>query len=317
MDEGASDIRVAWIGPSSPPSDWPFEQCQLEFLIKRWNSISAWLNETLVERSKFERLVFSLPHRDRTATHAINTFHQHDPIQPMCVLLNDLWLGHRRSWNPDLQIPSFYWWNLQDQLLPWLRGSGVTTNHQAATWNLHWTNDYWQQPAHSYTPTADSQLTLFLGTDAKNIAELEEVLQLQGLNSEHLLFNSDDPLKQLDQLANCSYLATQLEALLDEAQERYKSVRIWWCGTALKYPGAELLSTSLLGDLEARLKQLQGSRQVEFGWLTMLPDYDQWMCLYRVGFCRLLGQPYRWQGLLPSSIKPKSRQPGLSKQRLG
>jgi hypothetical protein len=314
VDEGASDIRVAWIGPSSPPNDWPFEQCQREFLIKRWSNISAWLDESLVERSKFERIVFSLSHRDRTATQAINAFHQNDPIQPMCVLLNDLWLGHRRSWIPDLQVPSFYWWNLQDQLLPWLRESGKAPKHVPVAWKLHWANDYWQQPAHSDPQTADSQLTIFLGTNAKNIAELEEVLQLQGWSAGHLLFNSDDPLKQLDQLANCSYLASQLESLLDEAQERYDSVRIWWCGSAIKHPGAELLSTSLISDLEVRLRNIQASRRVEFGWLTMLPDYDQWMSLYRVGFRRLLGQPYRWQGLLASSIKPKYTEPQVAEQ---
>lgn len=303
LDNGLSNSAIAWIGSIAEPFDWVFESCLNRHLIRRWPDASSWFAERAEERARYSHLIFALSRRDRYLIEQINDLQRREPIVSVCVVMSDLWLGHRRSSSPKLTLPCFYWWNLQDQLLPWLTPKSQPAAVEVFQGKLSSGNDYWQQ-AHANQAPPDSNYHHIILTSNERLAEPliaalhSETLHSDTLHSEShpwelMYFSSHLPEKQLEQWSSCSMFATQLQTLLQAGLRTSSKVRIWWCGGTMNDSSLTKINHIFLRPLEKKISSLRQSADVELGWYTLLADYAQWAMLRRLGFTRLVAAPFR------------------------
>lgn len=292
-DDGLSNSAIAWIGSITEPFDWVFESCSNRHLIRRWHDASCWFAEPAEVQARYSHLIFALSRRDRYLIERINDLQRREPIVSICAVLSDLWLGHRRSCSPKLSIPCFYWWNLQDQLLPWLTPKTRSAANEVFQGKLSSGNEYWQQ-AHAIPESPDHQCQNILLTSNAHLAEpLIASWHSESERCELAYFSSHLPEKQLEQWASCSMFSTQLQHLLQADQRTSSNVRIWWCGGTMNESSLTKINHIVLRPLKKKISSLCQSSDVELGWYTLLADYRQWTMLRELGFTRLVAAPFR------------------------
>lgn len=296
MDKGMSNGFIAWIGPISEPFDWVFENCAAEHLIRQWPDTESWFAEAAAVRGRFSHLVCALGRRDRLLVEQINSLQRREPIVSICGVMSDLWLGHRRSASPKLIVPCFYWWNLHDQILPWLRSN--TQQHVIDTFQgkLSDGNDYWQKLKDFSLETAPTQRTIVLTGNDRAALPLLEVLNAGPAPTDVIRFSSDLPEKQLAQWSECNVLSGQLKRIVQEANQASLKVRIWWCGGTMHESNMDNFTQNHAEQLARNLSILKQHGKVDFGWYATLVDYRQWKLLRHLGFTRLLAPPFRVHG---------------------
>jgi len=303
LDNGLSNSAIGWIGSITEPFDWVFESCLNRHLIRRWPDASSWFAERAEVRAHYSHLIFALSRRDRYLIEQINDLQRREPIVSVCGVMSDLWLGHRRSSSPKLTLPCFYWWNLQDQLLPWLAPKTQPASIEVFQGKLSSGNDYWQQ-AHANPAPPDSNYHNIILTSNERLAEPliaslhsetlhSDTLQSESQPCELLYFSSHLPEKQLEQWSSCSMFATQLQHLLQAAPRTSAKVRIWWCGGTMNARGLTQLKQTVLPLLGKQISSLRQSADVELGWYTLLADCAQWTTLRELGFTQLVATPFR------------------------
>lgn len=292
-----SNALIAWIGPITAPFDWVFENCVERYRIRRWRDHQQWLSETNSTRSEFSQILYALPNRDIRLIEAINSGNRLDPIVSVGAILGDLWLGHRRSSPRKLEVPSFYWWNLQDQVLPWLARN--TTHGSLGTFHskLASTNDYWQRSDASLNQATCNKRCVLLTANERVISSLNTSLEQFGIPIDVVHLLSDLPEKQLEQLASSRILSTQLSRLFEEARHNNQPVDVWWCGGTMDDATLASIAGSLSRPLEKLLITWRRENTIRFGWFATLPDVKQWEWLRKIGFSQLLAHPYRIDSL--------------------
>lgn len=289
--------HVAWIGPHTGPFEWVFHSCSQQHLIRQWPDADRWSAESASVRASFSRVVFALPRRDRILVEQINAFQQAEPIVSVCCVLSDLWLGYRRSGATKLLVPGFYWWNLQDQILPWLNQSSPSDSIQLYESKLSSSCDYWQRSYSSSTPQSDRAYTLIMTDNERVASPLIPIMNATGARYEFLHFSSGTPEKQLEQFAGCPVFGAQLARNLKIAMQENLDVTIWWCGGAMETLSLEIVKRDMANRLSQKVCELKRLANFELGWFATLANYDQWRMLREVGFTRLLAQPFRVAGL--------------------
>lgn len=288
-----SNALIAWIGPITSPFDWVFEQCVERYRIRHWHDHQQWLSETDSTRGEFSQILYALPNRDIRLIEAINSWNRRDAIVSVGAILGDLWLGHRRSSPHKLEVPSFYWWNLQDQVLPWLTLN--TTHRSIGTFQSKLTgaNDYWQRSEESFCENDCNKRCILLTANERAISSLTASLDQLGIHTDLVHLLSDLPEKQLEQLCESRILSTQLSRLYEEARCSGQSVDVWWCGGTMDNATLATVAGSLTQPLEKLLITWRRKHTIRFGWFATLTDVKQWEWLRKIGFSQLLAPPYR------------------------
>jgi len=289
--------HVAWIGPHTGPFEWVFHTCSQQHLVRQWPDADRWNAESLSVRASFSKIVFSLPRRDRVLVEQINALQREEPIVSVCGVLSDLWLGYRRSGTTKLLVPGFYWWNLQDQILPWLNQASPSDSIQLYESKLSSSCDYWQRSRSSSTSSSDRAYTLILTDNERVASPLLPIMSANGARYEFLHFSGGDPEKQLEQFASCPVFGAQLARNLKIAMQENLDVTIWWCGGAMETQSVEMVQREMANRLSQKVCELKRLANFELGWFATLADYEQWRMLREVGFTRLLAQPFRIAGL--------------------
>jgi hypothetical protein len=297
MDKGMSDAFIAWIGPISEPFDWVFENCASQHFIRQWPDADSWFAETAAVQSRFSHILFALPRRDRLLIERINSLHGREPIVSICGVLSDQWLGHRRSSSPKLRVPAFYWWNLQDQILPWLNPNAVQHSIDTFQGKLSEGNEYWQRVRATTFESNSPQQAIVLTGNERAALPILEVLNHGLYQTDVIRFSSDLPEKQLEQLSECNVLSTQLKRVLQEANRASHKVQIWWCGGTMSEQSIESVGRNFSGQLSKNISLLKQYGEIDFGWYATLVDQRQWKLLRNIGFTRLVAPPFRVQGL--------------------
>lgn len=294
-----SNTAVAWIGPITGPFAWVFENCStevtrgLQITMGLWRNATEWFEESEKRRASYSRLIFALPLRDRILVQQINALHQSEPFIAVCGVLSDLWLGHCRSVVPGLAVPSFYWWNLQDQILPWLHQANRQNSLELFHSKLDGGKDYWKRPLASNSNVLRTSRSIVLASCERSVQPL--VHSLLGLEQrvDSIYFDSGDPLKQLEQFAKCPKLSTQLRAMLLDCESNSKAATIWWCGGTCDSSQRDYLLRELAFVLREKISIWKRTGNVEFGWYATLADAPQWEVLRSLGFSKLLALPFR------------------------
>jgi|GEM_PF-2260184 len=314
-----SNTAVAWIGPITGPFAWVFENCSTQVktgleintgpkvTIGLWRSATEWFEESEETRASFSRLIFALPRRDRILVQQINALNQNEPFISVCCILSDLWLGHYRSVIPGLSVPSFYWWNLQDQILPWLHQASPQNSLELFHAKLAEGNDYWKRPLANNSNVLTSLRSIVLSSCERSVQPLVHALLGLQQRVDSIYFDSSDPLKQLEQFAKCPKLSAQLRPFLLDCQSSSSDATIcsshatvcsshatiWWCGGIFNPAQRDCLSRELAFLLREKIATWKGAGNVEFGWYATLADAPQWEVLRSLGFSKLLAPPFR------------------------
>lgn len=288
-----SNAQIAWIGPITSPFDWVFEQCVERYRIRRWHDHEQWVSETDSTRGEFSQILYALPNRDLRLIEAINSWNRREPIVSVGAILSDLWLGHRRSSPRKLEVPSFYWWNLQDQVLPWLARNTTHGSFAGFQSKLTGTNDYWQRSEESLCENTCRKRCILLTANEKAISSLNSSLGHLGIHTDLVHLLSDLPEKQLEQLSASRILSTQLSRLYEEAHRSVQPVDVWWCGGTMDDATLATVAGNLTRPLEKLLLTWRRENTIRFGWFATFPDVKQWKWLRNIGFSQLLAHPYR------------------------
>lgn len=293
MDNGMSNTAVAWIGPITEPFAWVFENCSTEVTLGLWRSAAEWFEEPEKRRASFSRLIFALPRRDRILVQQINALNQNEPFIAVCGVLSDLWLGHRRSVIPGLSVPSFYWWNLQDQILPWLHQANAQNSLELFHSKLAEGNDHWKRPLLSNSSVLRTSRSIVLSSCEQSVQPLVHAFLGLEQRVDSIYFDSIDPLKQLEQFAKCPKLSAQLRPILQDCLSNSNDATIWWCGGTLNPAQRDYVSRQLASVLKEKISHWKRAGNVEFGWYATLADAAQWEVFRSLGFSKLLALPFR------------------------
>lgn len=133
-------IGIGWFGPTHDHWDWilgHFREVTLltDRNVQDWvflHSQAAGLNGS----GPTHALLIAIESRFESAVDFVKGLEQ--PVAPVdwktcampwCVLLGDDWVGHRRTFPLPETLPTFYWYELYDRVLPWL----VHLSHAART----------------------------------------------------------------------------------------------------------------------------------------------------------------------------------------
>jgi hypothetical protein len=192
-------------------------------------------------------------------------------------------------------LPSFYWWNLQDQLLLWLNDTDRSSAIESFHAKLANKNEYWQLHQPYAWNGDDDHTSIALTSDERCAQPLIQFLQARGPH--HLVyFDSQEPLQQLTQWCESSLLFTKIQNLL-KSEPTQKPVSIWWCGGLLARQDLEHVRQQLSVRLTETLSHLYKTHPITLGWYTTLADVEQWQLLRSLGFENLLAPPFRIRSL--------------------
>ena len=126
----SDSIAIGWFGPTHDHWDWILGHFRdvtvlADRDVEDWvflHSQSSGSDRTMPTHallvaleSRFEPAVDFVKRRDQPCS------------MPWCVLLGDDWVGHRRTFPLPETLPTFYWYELFDRMLPWL----VNLSHAA------------------------------------------------------------------------------------------------------------------------------------------------------------------------------------------
>lgn len=300
-DMHTSLTQLAWVGSDQQAFAWCTRHLSRHIAIRNWPSIDDWLACPASIRSEYQRVAFALEYRDRKSLAVLADYHHAEPLQSICCVLGDSWLGHRRSLLSETQLPAMYWWNLEDRFLPWLwQGSPRGDNPNIYSGVLQPT-DYWIEASEITQRWFAPAQNLFISTAKVPVESWQDFLQTRGGRSVHLSPSDRDLMSCLEQLLGFKPgNALASSAWLKEMQPTAVG-RIWWqgewCSTNSDDPtSTERSELQRLGELMHRFRLRYP--YLEWGWITYLPSYQQWRQLNELGFEHLLVMPFRISGLL-------------------
>ena len=145
----SDSIAIGWFGPTHDHWEWILDHFRDVTLLTDRN-VEDWI----ILQSKASgsdslgpthALLVAIESRFESTVEFVKSLEQ--PVTPVdlktcampwCVLLGDDWVGHRRTFPLPETLPTFYWYELYDRVLPWLvnRSRSVRTESSTDSKNL-------------------------------------------------------------------------------------------------------------------------------------------------------------------------------------
>ena len=121
----SSNLSIGWLGPTDDAWEWMLGHFE-DRVVLREQDVLPWLQRSSVgdgvtSANSRSVLLFASEHRSDSTVALIKRLEEHGISVPWSLLLGTDWSGHRRT----LPLPeiwqTFYWYELYDRLIPWLR----------------------------------------------------------------------------------------------------------------------------------------------------------------------------------------------------
>jgi hypothetical protein len=311
-------ITLGWIGPASGPLQWCFQQLSSFTAIRSWNHLDDWLTAPQASRVSCDRLVVALDWRDPELTHAVNQLPHIDPTLPACCLLPNNWLGHRRSHTPAISIPAFYWWQLQDGLIPWLLAGEKNGLPASSLWPIATRSDHWIDHSTLQKKLAPPALSLFIAEAYQLVEAYREFLQSLGGQTQYhqaSFFELPNELLKSPNHLPSDHARPILFSHSDLTPPQTEPEVVWWAHHDLHLlpptipcnpkpaSSVQIPSMSLEQEPWYRIAlQTQtlfnAHPKCQVGWITPSPNWNQFQILQQLGFSKILVPPFHLNGLL-------------------
>jgi hypothetical protein len=128
----SQSISIGWLGPQQQQWAWILEHFRNVIPLSDTN-VQEWIEgrASSTQRDCRSCLVIAIDSRFDRSVEWLTEFTQRIASSalsalPVCILLGEDWVGHRRTFPLPDSIQTFYWYELYDRVLPLLRG--LTTN---------------------------------------------------------------------------------------------------------------------------------------------------------------------------------------------
>jgi hypothetical protein len=319
----SQQISLAWIGPASGPLQWCFQQLSSLASIRSWNHLDDWLAAPKASRASCDRLVVAMDWRDPELTHAVNQLPHIDPTLPVCCLLPDNWLGHRRSHTPTISIPTFYWWQLQDGLIPWLLAGEKNGLPSTSLWPIATRSDHWIDHSTLQKKLAPPALSLFIAEAHQLVEAYSEFLQSLGGQIQHHqagFFEIPDELLTTPNHSPSDH-ASPISSSNSGLTPRHAELQVvWWAHHNIHLlpstspyhlkPASSVQTPSISYEQEPwhsiaiqTHKLFNAYPNCQVGWITSAPIWNHFQLLQQLGFTRILVPPFHLNGLLTLRAK--------------
>lgn len=314
----SQQLTLGWIGPTSGPLLWCFQQLSHFAAIRSWNHLEDWIASPPASRTSCDRLVVAMDWRDPIWTHLVNQLPHLDPTLAVCCLLPDNWLGHRRSHTPPISIPAYYWWQLQDGLIPWLLAGEKNGLPSSSLWPVTTRSDHWLDHSILQNKLMPPALSLFIAETNQHVEIYREFLQSLGGQTQHHQASSfeipDHLLLKLGDLSSdCAAPKSSATPLSPTPDATFEIV--WWAHNDIHFltstspPTLNQISPvpfhSLSHEQEPSHHLAFQTRSLlsthpncQVGWITTAPNWNHFQLLQQLGFSRILVPPFHLNGLL-------------------
>ncbi|MEY4565945.1 MAG: hypothetical protein RLY14_915 [Planctomycetota bacterium] len=318
-----NQLTLAWIGPTSGPLKWCFQQLSAFAAIRTWNHLEDWLATPQGLKASCDRLVVAMDWRDPELTSSVNQLPHLDPTLPIACLLPDNWLGHRRSHTPAMTIPAFYWWQLQDGLIPWLLAGEKNGLPSSSLWPFPTRAEQWIHYSNLQKNLAPPTLSLFIAETPQLIEIYREFLHSLGGQTQHhqaCYFELPDHLRTTPSHQSINQSTPQSFAHRVSTPPQTELQIVWWAHQNIHYLPSNRprhlkqtpsTQTTSIQDEQAPWHRLALQTHTLFnsypycqvGWITTAPNWNQFQLLQQVGFTRILVPPFHLNGLLTMNAK--------------
>ena len=293
----SSNLSVGWFGPTNDAWEWILGHFE-DRIDLREQDISPWLHRSstvdgLSPHDTQSVLLFACEHRSDSTIDLVKRFDAKGISIPWGIVLGTDWSGHRRT----LPLPevwqTFYWYELYDRLMPWMRSVATPVSQLAEASVSSAAGKRKISPRVQRWIDASNQTLVQNGTGhattaqpmALVVAQTSETRQLwkDALGRRNLPCVAVNP-SQLDLWVEPSIVVVDLDA---QPLEQVTS-------------GGEMVLTSQL-ELHERIRTLFPTA------LQVVPDafprWERWSRLQASGADILVAKPYYVDGILDTVLQ--------------